>query len=88
MRIDLTVGLPAVTGHAGADPDQAEDWLKTRSELTGRAEQSDRFMPYQNGNGKSERYPTFRIVSPACMYDEGISIDDLYLPIEYRMREE
>ena len=35
-------------------------------------------------SGKSERYPMFHITSPGRLIPEGISIEDLYLPIEER----
>lgn len=82
--VELPAGLFAVASCMDADFDQAADWLKTRSELMEWAESSGRFKPYENGEGKAELYPMFRIVSPGYMYDEGISIEDLYFPIERR----
>ena len=35
-----------------------------------------------NAEGKKERYPMFHIVSPGELYEEGISVEDLYFPIE------
>ena len=67
-----------------ADFDGAADWLATRAELLKWANESERFRAYENGNGKPERYPMFHIVSPGEMYAEGISVEDLYLPIERR----
>lgn len=84
---DLPCGLFAVASCLDADIDRAEDWLKTREELIEWAEKSEKFIPYQNGEGRPERYPMFRIVSPPSMFAEGISIEDMYFPIEYRTQE-
>ena len=40
----------------------------------------------ENGEGKPERYPMFHIVSPERLIPEGVSVEDLYLPIEERKR--
>ncbi len=80
--VDLPSGLFAVAPCVDADFDQAEDWMKTRGELREWAENSDKFKPYENGEGKVELYPMFQIVSPRYLYSEGISIEDLYFPIE------
>ena len=85
---DLPCGLFAVASCLDADLDQMEDWMRTRSELIKWAENSERFRPYQNGNGKPERYPMFRIVSPPSLIGEGISIEDMYFPIEFITQEE
>ena len=84
---DLPCGLFAVASCLDADLDEAEDWLKTRGELIEWAEKSEKFMPYRNGDGKPELYPMFRIVSPPSLIGDGISIEDLYLPIEIRTQE-
>lgn len=85
---DLPCGLFAVASCLDADLDEAEDWLKTRSELAEWAEKSERFMPYRNEDGKPERYPMFRIVSPPSLIAEGISIEDMYFPIELRSQDD
>lgn len=82
---DLPCGLYAVASCLDADFDEAQDWLQTRAALLAWAQQSDRFRPYENAEGKPERYPMFRIVSPPCLYEQGISIEDLYFPIEPRV---
>ena len=43
---------------------------------------SSRFRLYRNEAGKPERYPMFHIVSPGRLIPRGISIEDLYIPIE------
>ena len=48
------------------------------------AENSERFRAYANAPGKPERYPMFHITSPGRLIPEGISIEDLYLPIKER----
>ena len=65
-----------------ADLDEAADWMKTREELMQWVESSGRFRLYRNGEGKPERYPMFHIVSPGRLIPRGISIEDLYMPIE------
>lgn len=82
--VDLPGGLFAVASCMNADFDQAADWLATRGELLKWAAESKAFMPYENGEGKTERYPMFHIVSPGELYAERISMEDLYLPIERR----
>ena len=42
----------------------------------------ERFPMYRNEDGKPERYPMFHIVSPGRLIPTGISIEDLYIPIE------
>lgn len=79
---DLPCGLFAVASCLDADLDQAADWLKTREELIEWVGRSGRFQLYQNAAGKAERYPMFHIVSPGRLIPEGISVEDLYLPIE------
>ena len=64
-----------------ADLDQAQDWLKTREELIQWVNQSDKFALYENGDGKEERYPMFHIVSPGKLIPQGISIENLYVPM-------
>ena len=44
--------------------------------------QSSRFRLYRNEPEKPERYPMFHIVSPGRLIPTGISIEDLYIPIE------
>ncbi|MGN1000110.1 MAG: GyrI-like domain-containing protein [Faecousia sp.] len=78
---DLPHGLFAVASCLDADLDQAKDWLSTREELITWVRASDRFALYENGDGREERYPMFHIVSPGRLLPEGISIEDLYLPI-------
>lgn len=80
--VDLPSGLFAVASCLDADLDQAADWLNTREELISWAEKSDTFKAYENAEGKKERYPMFHIVSPGELYEEGISVEDLYFPIE------
>ncbi|MDY4219508.1 MAG: GyrI-like domain-containing protein [Candidatus Faecousia sp.] len=80
--VDLPSGLFAVASCLDADLDQAADWLKTREELLAWVSGSSRFKPYENEPGKAERYPMFHIVSPGRLIPEGISVEDLYLPIE------
>lgn len=82
--VDFPGGLFAVASCTNADFDQAADWLSTREALLKWAAESSTFRPYENGEGKKERYPMFHIVSPGALYEEGISIEDLYLPIERR----
>ena len=65
-----------------ADLDEAADWMKTREELMQWVESSGRFRLYRNGEGKPERYPMFHIVSSGRLIPRGISIEDLYMPIE------
>lgn len=80
--VDLPGGLFAVASCIDGDFDQGADWLNTREELMKWAANSDKFKAYENGEGIKERYPMFHIVSPGEMYEERISIEDLYLPIE------
>lgn len=80
--VDLPSGLFAVASCLDADLDQAADWLNTREALLRWVSQSQRFGVYQNGDGKPERYPMFHIVSPGRLIPTGISVEDLYLPIE------
>lgn len=79
---DLPCGLFAVASCLDADLDEAADWMKTREELMQWVENSGRFRLYRNGQGKPERYPMFHIVSPDRLIPRGISIEDLYMPIE------
>lgn len=78
---ELPDGLFAVASCLDADLDQARDWLKTREELIQWVNASERFALYENRDGQKERYPMFHIVSPGRLIPEGISIEDLYLPI-------
>ena len=80
--VDFPCGLFAVASCLDADIDEAADWLKTREELIQWATESTRFKLYDNADGKPERYPMFHIVSPGRLIPTGISIEDLYLPIE------
>ena len=80
--VDLPGGLFAVASCIDADFDQAADWLDTREALIKWVESSGQFRVYENAEGKKERYPMFHIVSPGELYEEKISIEDLYLPIE------
>lgn len=82
--VDLPHGLFAVASCLDADLDRAEDWMKTREELIRWAESSGRFRLYVNAENKPERYPMFHIVSPGRLIPQGISIEDLYVPIEER----
>lgn len=82
--VDLPGGLFAVASCQDADFDEAADWLATREELIKWAAESEKFCLYENGEGKTERYPMFHIVSPHELYSEKISIEDLYMPIERR----
>lgn len=82
--VDLPHGLFAVASCLDADLDEAADWLQTRQALIDWAEASEKFRPYRNGAGKPVRYPMFHIVSPGYLIPEGISMEDLYLPIEPR----
>ena len=82
----LPHGLFAVASCLDADLDGAADWMQTRAALLAWAQESNRFMPYENGEGKPERYPMFHIVSPERLIPEGVSVEDLYLPIEERKR--
>lgn len=82
--VTLPHGLFAVAPCLDADLDGAADWMRTREELIAWAQASGRFRPYENGEGRPERYPMFHIVSPGRLIPEGVSIEDLYLPIEER----
>ena len=82
----LPHGLFAVASCLDADLDGAADWTQTRAALLAWAQESERFMPYENGKGKPERYPMFHIVSPGRLSPEGVPVEDLYLPIEERKR--
>lgn len=82
--VDLPAGLFAVASCLDADLDQAADWLDTYRALQAWAQKSDRFMPYRNAPDRPERYAMFHIVSPGRLQADGISIEDLYLPIEER----
>ena len=82
--VDLPSGLFAVASCLDADIDQAKDWLQTREELISVMTNDGRFKPYENAEGKTERYPMFHIVSPGRFIESGLSVEDLYLPIEER----
>lgn len=82
--VDLPHGLFAVASCMDADLDRAADWMKTREEILSWVQASDRFELYVNGDGKRERYPMFHIVSPGYMYKDGLSIEDLYVPIRLK----
>lgn len=82
--VDLPCGLYAVASCLDADQDQAADWLETHAFLRQWAASSARFKPYENGPGRPERYPLFHIVSPGPLQAEGVSIEDLYDPIQAR----
>ena len=79
--VDLPSGLYAVASCLDADLDQAKDWLSTREEIINWVEASDKFEIYINKEDKEERYPMFHIISPGDMIPEGISIENLYIPI-------
>ena len=64
-----------------ADLDQARDWLQPRAALIQWVNASDRFALHENREGEPERYPMFHIVSPGRLIPEGISIENLYVPI-------
>ena len=80
--MDLPSGLFAVASCLDAELDQAADWLSTREALIQWVNGSKRFKLYENGPGKPEKYPMFHIVSPGRLIPRGISVEDLYLPIE------
>ena len=82
--VDLPCGLFAVASCLDADIDGADDWMKTREALLEWAANSKLFKPYENADGKPEKYPMFHIVSPGRLAEAGISIEDMYLPIEER----
>lgn len=82
--VNFPGGLFAVASCLDADIDQAVDWMQTYQALFRWATESDRFMPYENAPGKPERYPMFHIVSPGRLIPTGISMEDLYFPIEER----
>ncbi|MGN0786433.1 MAG: GyrI-like domain-containing protein [Christensenellales bacterium] len=82
--VDLPCGLFAVASCLDADIDGADDWMKTREALLEWAANSKLFKPYENADGKPEKYPMFHIVSPGRLAGAGISIEDMYLPIEER----
>lgn len=79
---DLPAGLYAVASCLDADLDGAADWMQTREEVMAWVRESKRFRLYRNEDGKPERYPMFHIVSPGRLIPTGISIEDLYIPIE------
>ena len=78
---DLPAGLFAVASCLDADLDQARDWMQTRQALIQRVNDREAFALYENQDGKPERYPMFHIASPGGLIPEGISIEDLYVPI-------
>ena len=79
---DLPNGLFAVASCMDADLDQGGDWLSTRDALIQWVKDSGKFTLYENRDGRTERYPMFHIVSPGKLIPEGISIENLYVPIE------
>ena len=82
--VDLPHGLYAVAACLDADLDRAADWLDTYNKLKEWAENNDKFTIHRNGKGKPERYAMFHIVSPGSLMTQGISIEDLYMPIELK----
>lgn len=82
--VTLPGGLFAVASCLNADLDGAADWMQTFEALRDWANASERFRPYQNGPGRPEKYAMFQIVSPGELMAEGISMEDLYFPIEVR----
>ena len=78
---DLPAGLYAVASCLDADLDEARDWLSTREELVRWVKESEKFALYENGDSRPERYPMFHITSPGRLIPEGISIENLYVPI-------
>ncbi len=82
--VDLPAGLFAVASCLDADIDKAADWLNTRQAIIDWVTQSDRFCLYENAEGKPERYPMFHITSPGYMIPDGISIENLYVPIQLK----
>ena len=78
---DLPAGLYAVASCLDADLDEARDWLSTREELIRWVKESEKFSLYENGDGRPDRYPMFHITSPGRLIPEGISIENLYMPI-------
>ncbi len=80
--VDLPHGLFAVASCLDADIDQAEDWLNTREEIVEWVNASGRFRVYENCDNKAERYPMFHIISPGYLIPSGISMENLYVPIE------
>lgn len=79
--VDLPSGLYAVASCLNADLDDARDWMSTREEISHWVAASEQFDLYVNGEGVAERYPMFQIVSPGWLMPEGISVEDLYVPI-------
>lgn len=78
---DLPAGLYAVASCLDADLDEARDWLSTREELVRWVKESEKFALYENGDSRPERYPMFHITSPGRLIPEGISIENLNVPI-------
>lgn len=82
--VDLPSGLYAVASCLNADLDEAKDWHSTREEVIAWVGSSQRFALHENGPGREERYPMFHIVSPGWLMPSGLSIEDLYVPIEFK----
>lgn len=80
--VDLPSGLYACASCLDADIDGAKDWLNTRQEIIDYINKSDMFKLHENKEGSEERYPMFQIISPLSLISEGISIENLYVPIE------
>ena len=80
--VPFSGGLYAVAPCLDGDFDGGADWEATREELRKWVNESSLFKLWENREGRPERYPMFRIVSPGRMYHSGISIEDLYVPIE------
>ena len=80
--VPFSGGLYAVAPCLDGDFDGGADWEATREELRQWVKDSGRFKLWENREGRPERYPMFQIVSPGRMYDKGLSIEDLFVPIE------
>ena len=78
---ELPFGLYAVAVCRDADLDQAEDWMKTRQEIREWVKESPLFRLHENGSDPEERYDMFHIVSPGWLMKDGISLEDMFVPI-------
>ena len=67
--VDLPHGLFAV---ASCLDEEIVEWVNA----------SGRFRVYENCDNKAERYPMFHIISPGYLIPSGISMENLYVPIE------
>lgn len=80
--VPFSGGLFAVAPCLDGDFDGGADWYNTWEEIKQWVTDSGRFKLWENGEGRPERYPMFQIVSPGRMYASGLSIEDLFVPIE------